>query len=102
MALSGEQHAEWRRLVELEEAGREEESARWRRIAEAARSPGFVGDLRRAALSAGRSLNEIAGDAELDPLQFFEWMGGAATLQVDEIERLVDSLGLRLVAESQA
>lgn len=100
--MTPEQRAEWRRVVELEQAAQPEETARWNRIAAAAREPGFSGDLRRALLNSGRKLNEFADAAEVPHATFLEWMGGEASVPSEAVDRLVEALGLRLSPVGQA
>jgi hypothetical protein len=92
-----EQDEEYRRMVEIEEAGREANIAFVKKRDAAADEPGFSGDLRRAIRSSRRDQRELASDLGIDVELLEAFRAGDAALPSDVIDRLVDLLGLKLV-----
>jgi ribosome-binding protein aMBF1 (putative translation factor) len=65
---------------------------------QAEREPGFSGDLRRAITAARRPSHELAAELGIDVRLLEEFRAGEATLPSDVVNRLVETLGLRLTA----
>lgn len=99
VTMTDEQRAEYRRLVALEDAGMEENKAYARKLMAAAAEPGFSGDLRRAIGRSRHSPDELAVEIGVAPELLDRFCTGEADLPTAAIDRLVETLGLRLMAE---
>jgi len=97
-----EQSEEYRRAVEVEEAGREANISYARRVLAAAREPGFSGDLRRAYGAARRMPDDVAREVGVDVEVLANFLAGDASLPSDAIEQLVAVLRLKLVPQTQS
>jgi hypothetical protein len=97
LEFTPEQEEEYRRMVEVEEAGREANIAYARKLLAALREPGFSGDLRRAIKASRSDYRELAQALEIDVQLLDAFRTGDALLPSDAIERLVAILGLKLV-----
>lgn len=93
------QRKEWQLSVEKESACKDENVAQLRKIQTAAKQPGFFGDIRRAIILSRRPVGELAGTIGVDPHLFSDFRAGEAELPAPALERLVASLGLRLMQE---
>ena len=97
--FTAEQKKEWQDAVALELASKEENIAHFHKIEAAARQPGLFGDVRRAISSSRRPLNELAAAIGVDPHRLSDFRADDADLSSDELDRLVEALGLRLMQE---
>jgi hypothetical protein len=95
---SEEQRERWRQAAALEEADRPRHEARLRQLSDAARAPGFAGELRRAVLESRRPWPALATEIGVEPQAVFDWMAGDAELSGAATAALVDALGLHLAA----
>jgi hypothetical protein len=94
-----EQRKAWREALEKELAGRYENIAHHRKVIAAAAQPSFSGDIRRAILLSRRSEGELAGAIGVEPRLLSDYRAGDAELHAAALDRLVETLGLRLVQE---
>jgi hypothetical protein len=94
-----EQKAQWQAAVQQELAGKEENIAHFRKIKEAAEQPGFFGDVRRAIAISRRPVQELAAEIGVDPVLLSDFRAGDAELPPTGLERLIETLGLRLMQE---
>jgi hypothetical protein len=94
-----EQKRAWREAAEEELAGKDENIAHHRKIIAAAEPPGFFGDVRRAILLSGRPTGELATAIGVQLRILSDFRAGEAELPADALDRLVASLGLRLMQE---
>jgi hypothetical protein len=85
--------------IAQEAAGRDANAAKLNKILNAEREAGFSGSLRRAISSSQRQITDLAAEVSVDPRQLDAFRIGEATLPSDVVDRLVDVLRLRLVAE---
>ena len=97
--FTDEQKEQWEAAVQEELAGKEENLAHMRRIQAAAESPGFFGDLRRAIIASHLSVGELSAATGVDQRLLSDFRAGDAELPAAALERLVDTLGLRLMQE---
>jgi hypothetical protein len=93
-----EQRADYFRRVALEEAGREENLAYLNKLETAADEPGFSGDLRRAIAASLKPPEDLATEIGLDGDLLNQFCCGEAALPSTAIDRLVERLGLQLMA----
>jgi len=93
------QRAEWRAAVEEELAGKDANIAHLRKIKAACEQPGFFGDVRRAMASSRRPIDELAGQIGVEPRLLSDFRAGEAELPSAALERLLRTLGLRLMQE---
>ena len=98
-AFTDEQKEQWEAAVQKELAGKEENLAHMRRIQAAAERPGFFGDLRRAIIASHLSVGELSAATGVDLRLLSDFRAGDAELPAAALERLVDTLGLRLMQE---
>ncbi len=70
-----------------------------RRIQAAAERPGFFGDLRRAIIASHLSVGELSAATGVDQRLLSDFRAGDAELPAAALERLVDTLRLRLMQE---
>jgi len=92
-----EQAAEYERAVAEEEASREANIAKVKKMDAAAAEVGFSGELRRAIRSCHRDHRELARTLGIDVELLDAFRAGDAALPSDVIDRLVELLGLKLV-----
>jgi hypothetical protein len=97
--LTPQQRAEFDRMVAAEDAARAENIDRFRKLQEAKREAGFSGALRRAISADPRTCHELAVAAHIHVRSLESFRTGDATLPSDAIDRLVETLHLRLMAE---
>lgn len=97
--LTPEQKAEWQAAVQQELAGKEENIAHFRKIREAAQQLGFFGDVRRAIAVSRRPLEELAHTIGVNPRLLSDFRAGDADLPPAALDRLIETLGLRLMQE---
>ena len=97
--LTAEQRNAWRMEVEEEQASKQENLAQLGRITSAAEQPGFFGDVRRAILLSRRPMAELADEIGVDLLLFSDFRAGQADLPAAALDRLIETLGLRLMQE---
>jgi hypothetical protein len=93
------QKAAWREAVTQELAGKDENVAQFRKIKTAAEQPGFFGDVRRAIVLSRRPVAELARVIGVEPRKLSDFRAGEAELPSAALERLVETLGLRLMQE---
>jgi hypothetical protein len=94
-----EQKAEWDTAVRAELAGKEETIAHLRKIQMAAEQPGFFGDVRRAIILSRRPVHDLAAEIGVTPALLSEFRAGDAELPSAALDRLIETLGLRLMQE---
>jgi hypothetical protein len=94
-----QQKEEWRATVQQELADKEENVDRFRKIKTAAEQVGFLGDLRRAIALSRSSVQELAAEIGVDWRLLSDFRAGEAELPSPALDRLVASLGLRLMQE---
>jgi hypothetical protein len=99
MQFTPEQRQAWRQAVEQEMAGKEENIAHFRKIKTAAEQPGFFGDVRRAILLSRPSIVKLASDIGVEPRVLSDFQAGDAELPAAALDRLIETLGLRLMQE---
>jgi hypothetical protein len=94
-----EQKAEWEAAVRQERAGKDENITHWRKIKGAAEQPGFFGDVRRAIAFSRRSIQDLATAIGVDERLLSDFRAGDADLPASALDRLIETLGLRLMHE---
>ena len=99
IGFTAQQKDQWEAAVQEELAGKEENIAHLRKIQAAAEQPGFFGDLRRAIVASRRSVDELSAGIGVDQRLLSDFRAGDAELPAAALERLVDTLGLRLMQE---
>ena len=99
IGFTAQQKDQWKAAVREELAGKEENIAHLRKIQAAAEQPGFFGDLRRAIAASRRSVDELSAGIGVDQRLLSDFRAGDAELPAVALERLVDTLGLRLMQE---
>jgi hypothetical protein len=99
LSFTAQQRAEWEEAVEQELAGREDNLARLRKITAAAEQRGFFGDLRRAIALSRRPVRELAVEIGVDWSLLSDFRAGDAELPAAAVDRLIETLGLRLMQE---
>jgi ribosome-binding protein aMBF1 (putative translation factor) len=99
LQFTDEQRKTWREAVEQELAAKQENTVHIRRIMTAAEQPGFFGDVRRAILVSRRSLDELAAAIGVEARVLADFRAGEAELPVAALDRLMETLGLRLMQE---
>ena len=99
ISFTPEQRKAWRQSVEKELACKDENLAAFRNIVAAAEQPGFFGDLRRAILLSRRTPAELSAAIGVDLREFLDFRTGDADLRAAPLDRLIATLGLRLVQE---
>ena len=99
IGFTAQQKDQWEAAVQEELAGKEENIAHLRKIQAAAEQPGFFGDLRRAIVASRRSVDELSAGIGVDQRLLSDFRAGDAELPAAALERLVDTLGLRLMHE---
>ena len=99
IGFTAEQKDQWKAAVQEELAGKEENIAHLRKVQAAAEQPGFFGDLRRAIAASLRSVDELSAGIGVDQRLLSDFRAGDTELPAAVLERLVDTLGLRLMQE---
>ena len=94
-----EQRKAYREAVERETAGKEENIAHCLKIKTAADQPGFFGDVRRAILLSRPSIGELAATIGVEARILSDFQAGEAELPAAALDRLIETLGLRLMQE---
>ena len=97
--FTDQQKEQWEAAVQEELAGKEENRAHMRKIQAAAERPGFFGDLRRAIIASHRSVSELSAAIGVDQRLLSDFRAGDAELSAAALERLIDTLGLRLMQD---
>ena len=85
--------------MQQELAGEEGNLAYLRRIQPAAERPGFFGDVRRAVAQSRRPTSELADEIGVAPQVLSDLRAGDAELPAAALDRLIETLGLRLMQE---
>ncbi len=93
------QRDEWKRAVEEELAGKEANLAHLRKVQAACEQPGFFGDVRRAIVLRRRPIDELASEIGVAPSLLSDFCAGETQLPPVALERLIETLGLRLMQE---
>ncbi len=93
------QKSEWEAALQQELAGKEENVAHFRKIKAAAEQEGFFGDVRRAIAISRRPVHELAAAIGVDAALLSDFRAGDADLPSAALDRLIETLGLRLVQE---
>jgi hypothetical protein len=99
LPFSPAQKQDWQQAVEQELGGKEENVSRFRLVKAAAEQPGIFGDVRRAILLSRLPVGELAAAIGVDQRVFSDFRAGEADLPSAAFERLVETLGLRLMHE---
>jgi DNA-binding MarR family transcriptional regulator len=99
VSLTDVQRQLWRNEATAEDQDRDDTVARVSRIRAAAIRPGFFGDLRRAIAMARIPDARLASLVSVDAQLLERFREGEAELPADAIERLIATLGLRLMHE---
>jgi hypothetical protein len=99
LRFTAEQKGEWQEAVQQEMDGRDETIAHVQKIKAAAEQPGFFGDVRRAIALSNRRVDELAKEAGIDLHLLSDFRAGEADLPADALDRLLESLRLRLMLE---
>ena len=99
MQLTPEQKKEYREAVALEMAGKEANIALDSKIKAAAEQSGFLGDVRRAILLSRPSIPDLATAIGVDRQRLSDFQAGEAELPAAALDRLLETLGLRLMQE---
>jgi hypothetical protein len=97
--FTDDQRKAYREAVARELAGKEENTAQINRIVRAAEQPGFFGDVRRAILASRRPVSELAAAIGVDPQRLSDFRAGNEELPAGALDRLLETLGLRLMQE---
>jgi len=99
LRFTAEQRDEWKAAVEEELAGKEANIAHLRKVQAACEQAGFFGDVRRATALSRRPIDELAGEIGVAPHLLSDFRAGDAELPPTALERLISTLGLRLMQE---
>jgi len=94
-----QQKTVWELAVQQELAGKKENINHFRKIKAVAEQQGFFGDLRRAIVLSRRPVDELAKAIGVDERRLSDFRAGDAELPPAALERLVETLGLRLMQE---
>jgi hypothetical protein len=94
-----QQKAEWEAAVQEELAGKEENIAHHQKIKAAAEQPGFFGDLRRSIALSRMSMEELSSEIGVDQRLLSDFRTDDAELPAVTLDRLIQTLGLRLMHE---
>ena len=97
--LTPEQKKEYREAVAQEMAGKEANIAHCLKIKTAAEQPGFFGDVRRAILLSRPSIVDLAAAIGVESRVLSDFQAGEAELPASALDRLIETLGLRLMQE---
>lgn len=99
LRFTTQQRNEWEAAVEEELAGKEANVAHLRKVKAACEQPGFFGDVHRAIALSRRPIDELAGEIGVDPRLLSDFRADDAELPPTALERLINTLGLRLMQE---
>jgi hypothetical protein len=99
LSFTPQQKTEWEAALQQELAGREENIAHFRKIRAAAEQPGFFGDVRRAIALSRIPIYELAVEVGVDARLLSDFRAGEADLPAATLDRLIETLGLRLMQE---
>ncbi len=99
LSFTPQQKAEWEAAVQQELAGKEANIAHFRKIKAAAEQLGFFGDVRRAIALSRRPVRELAHEIGVDSTLLSDFRAGDAELPSAAVDRLIETLGLRLMQE---
>jgi hypothetical protein len=94
-----EQKRDWSGAVEQEAAGKDANIAHIRKIQAAAAKPGFFGDVRRAITVSRRPIEDLANEIGVDARLLSDFRSGDAELPAIALDRLIETLSLRLMQE---
>lgn len=99
VSFTPEQRRDWRETVDQELSSKSENVAHIQKLKAAAAQPGFFGDIRRAILLSGRPIGDLAAKIGVEPLTLSSFCAAEAELPATVLDRLVSTLGLRLMQE---
>jgi hypothetical protein len=99
LQMTAEQKQEYREAIAQEMAGKDANIALAQKIKIAAEQPGFFGDIRRAILLSRPSTSDLATAIGVDGLVLSEFQAGETDLPAVALDRLLETLGLRLMQE---
>jgi hypothetical protein len=99
VSFTPEQRKDWRKMVDMDLASKDENIAHARKIKTAAEQPGFFGDIRRAILLSRPSINELALQIGVEPRVLSDFRAADGDIPATALDRLVEALGLRLMQE---
>jgi hypothetical protein len=99
LRFTADQKQSWQEIVDQELAGKPENVAHYRKVRAAAEQPGFFGDVRRAILLSRRSMAQLAAEIGIDVARLSSFCAGDAELPATALDRLIGTLGLRLMQE---
>lgn len=99
LSFTPEQRKAYREAVEQELAGQGENIAHVRKVMTAAEQPGFFGDIRRAILLSRPSIGDLAATIGVEPRVLSDFQADEADLPAAALNRLIETLGLRLMQE---
>ena len=94
-----QQKANWQQAVCEAQADRDATIRQMKNIREAARQPGFFGDIRRAILSSRRPVSELATIIGVEARVLSDFRAAEGELPARALETLIAELGLRLMQE---
>ena len=97
--FTAQQKAEWEAVVQEELVGKEENIARYQKIKAASEQPGFFGDLRRAVALSRMPMDELSAEIGVDQGLLSDFRAGDAELPGGALDRVIQTLGLRLMHE---
>ncbi len=97
--FTAEQKENWQQAVREEQADREATIGQMKKIREAAKQPGFFGDLRRAISSSRHPMSELAQMIGVEARVLSDFRAAEAELPATALETLIAELGLRLMQE---
>jgi hypothetical protein len=93
-SLTDEQEIEYERLIQQEEAGREQVVRDSQPLRDALRETGFSGALRRAIVASGRSPVQLERETGCDAHAIHLFLRGEEPLPTDVVDVLIRTLGL--------
>jgi hypothetical protein len=99
LEFTPDQRRAYQKAVEQELAGKAENIVQGHKIVAAAEQPGFFGDVRRAIMLSQRSIGELATEINVEPRVLSDFRAGDAELPALVLDRLIETLGLRLMQE---
>jgi hypothetical protein len=99
LRFTKQQRDAWEAAVQEELAGKDENLAHFHKIKAAAERPGFFGDVRRAIALSQRPADELANEIGVEPRLLSDFRAGDAELPAAALDRLLETLGLRLMQE---
>lgn len=94
-----EQKQDWADAVAQEMADKDANIAHIRKIQAAAAKSGFFGDVRRAIIVSRRPIHELATEIGVDARLLSDFRSADAELPSIALDRLIQTLGLRLMQE---